>query len=141
MSSVSRILLIAMVALSVTACKSTPPKAADAGLSTVYTYGGGAGNFLAFVLKPVGTARDISIDTVNGTSPERYGNSRRIKLLPGHYEIAIRCDFNVDRQLITLTGTLSADVIADHLYEIDGRLPADRSLPCVPQIVEKIEIH
>lgn len=138
----SRILLAAAVVLSVSACKSTPRKAGDAaGLSTVYTYGGGTGNFLAFVLKPIGTARDISFDSINGKSPERYGNARQVKLMPGHYEIAVRCDFSVDRQPVTLTGTVSADVIADHIYEIDAHLPANRSLPCEPQIEEKTEIH
>jgi hypothetical protein len=140
MSSMSRVLLVAIVVLSITACKSTSPKAAAAaGLSTVYTFGGGAGNFLAFVLKPIGTARDISIDKVNGESPEKYGDSRRIKLMPGHYEIAIRCDFSVDRQVITFTGSLSADVIANHIYEIDAHLPANRSLPCQPTIADKSE--
>jgi len=142
MSSLNRLLLLAIVVLSVTACKSTPPKATDApGLSTVYTYGGGAGNFFAFVLKPIGTARDISIDSVNGKSPERYGNSRQVKLMPGHYEIAIRCDFSVDRQVITFTGSVSADVVADHIYEIDAHLPANRSLQCEPQMAEKTENH
>ena len=93
------------------------------------------------MLKPKGTARDISIDSVNGRSPERYGNSRQVELMPGHYEFAIRCDFNVDRQLITYNGSVSADVIADHVYEIDARLPADSSLPCEPRIAEKTEKH
>jgi hypothetical protein len=138
----SEFLLVAVAVMSVSACSSTPPKAADAnGLATIYTYGGGARNFLAFVLKPIGTARDISIDTVNGKSPETYGNSRLVKLMPGHYEIAIRCDFSVDRQLITLNGSVSADVMADHTYEIDAHLPANRSLPCEPQIAEKAQNH
>jgi hypothetical protein len=135
-----RILFAALALLSIAACKSTPPKQADAaGLSTVYTYGGGTRNFLAFVFKPIGTARDISIDSINGKSPEKYGSSRQVKLTPGHYEFAIRCDFSVDRQVVTLTGKVSADVIASHIYEIDARLPADRLSGCEPQFAEKTE--
>jgi hypothetical protein len=135
--SSTRFLLSVVLFSCVAACTAVEPKNVEpSGLATVRAKGGGVGNFLAMALLPIGEVRNLEIQVINGRDPNSFGNSRQVRLPPGHYNIGVQCAFNVDRQLIYANGAVNADLVADHRYEITGELPANRSQSCVVRVVD-----
>ena len=130
-------LLGALLAVAATGSACTAgraPAEPTPGLATIRAYGGGAGNAAAMAFKPIGMAHDVSIQTVDGVTRQRYGDARQVRLPPGRYQIAVQCGFNVDFRLLYLQTSLSADVVAGHRYEIDGALTAETPPACAAHL-------
>jgi hypothetical protein len=127
---------IALVA-AIVACQSTPRVIPDStGKAIVRAYGGGAGNWLAVTFKPIGEAHEVSMHSVNGEDATRYGSERQILLPPGHYEIEVRCTFNIDNRLIFSEGKVTADVMADRTYLVDAGLSTQGPQTCAARLID-----
>lgn len=123
------------VALS--ACQSTPEVPQQStGNAVVRAYGGGAANWLAVTLKPIGEAHEVSFHTINGHDIKQYGNERQILLTPGHYDITVHCIFIVDNRQLFSDGQLAVDVVADHRYTVDAGLSPQGPAICAARLVD-----
>lgn len=122
---------------AVAACQSTPTAIPDStGKAIVRAYGGGAANWLAMTLKPIGESHQVSISVVNGDDARRFGNDRQILLTPGHYAIGVQCLFKLDSLEVSTVGVVTADVIAGHTYFVDGGLSAQDHKVCIASVVD-----
>jgi hypothetical protein len=126
--------LVGSIALvvAIAACQSAA-KPAAAGKAIVRAHGGGAANWLAVTFQPLGEAHRVDIEKVNHADPARYGNERQVVLMPGHYEISVKCIFIVDMHQYFSVGSLDVDVVADHIYLIDAGM-SPRPDVCVARV-------